>query len=361
MVNRAVVWRKRHATVFPSPQSGRPVDHDAFFTLAIDCIAEEQPGPRWQALFERHRDTYGEWFLSEGEEARSNWLSSVEKLRQHMPELEPLYDRLCELAGGGDLESRLLSMYRPPAYMTGCSQAVWPGDEPLLVRNYDYSPYLCEGSVLMTRWGERRVIATGDCLWGVLDGLNDAGLAVSLTFGGRRVVGDGFGVPLLLRYVLETCTSTAEAVAALRRVPTHMSYNVTVLDASGAFRTLFLAPDREAVVRQLPAVTNHQGKVEWHRHARATASIERERFLFARLADCDETASGLIDAFLRPPLFSASYGRGYGTLYTAVLRPLSGEIEYRWADRHWRASFDDFPVQTVDARYPMSVPGAQPR
>ena len=27
----------------------------------------------------------------------------------------------------------------------------------------------------------------------------DAGLAVSLTFGGRRVVGDGFGVPLILR------------------------------------------------------------------------------------------------------------------------------------------------------------------
>ncbi len=334
---------------------------DDAFTLPIECIAEDEPGPRWQALFQRHWPAYREWFLSEGEEPRANWLTSMEQLREHMPELLPLYEKLCELAGGGDLQARLLSLYRPPAYMSGCSQAVWPGDTPLLVRNYDYSPYRCEGSVLMTHWGKHRVIATGDCLWGVLDGINDAGLAVSLTFGGRRAVGDGFGVPLLLRYVLETCSNTAAAVAALRRVPTHMSYNVTVLDETGAFRTLFLAPDREPVVRQLPAVTNHQGKVEWHQHARATASLERERFLFSRLADCDETPENFVRAFSRPPLFSDSYWRGYGTLYTAVLYPQSGAIEYRWADQHWRASFDDFPEQTRYASYPMRAAAPAPR
>ena len=50
-----------------------------------------------------------------------------------------------------------------------------------------------------------------DCLWGLLDGMNDAGLAVSLTFGGRPVLGDGFGIPLVMRYVLETCEDVAEA------------------------------------------------------------------------------------------------------------------------------------------------------
>ena len=29
-----------------------------------------------------------------------------------------------------------------------------------------------------------------DCLWGLLDGVNDAGPAVSLTFGGRSQVGE---------------------------------------------------------------------------------------------------------------------------------------------------------------------------
>ena len=49
------------------------------------------------------------------------------------------------------------------------------------------------------------MLGMSDCLWGLLDGVNDAGLAVSLTFGGRRDVGDGFAIPLVVRYLLETC------------------------------------------------------------------------------------------------------------------------------------------------------------
>lgn len=33
---------------------------------------------------------------------------------------------------------------------------------------------------------------------GLLEGLNDAGLAVSLTFGGRPEVGEGLGIPLVI-------------------------------------------------------------------------------------------------------------------------------------------------------------------
>ena len=73
-----------------------------------------------------------------------------------------------------------------------------------------------------------------DCLWGLLDGINDAGLAISLTFGGRPQVGEGFGIPLIIRYVLETCRNTGEAMRALRRIPVQMSYNVTALDQEGA-------------------------------------------------------------------------------------------------------------------------------
>src|SRR5882724_2636737 len=117
------------------------------------------------------------------------------------------------------------------------SQAVWSKDEPFLVRNYDYSPQLCEGVILKTSWNGRQVISMNDCMWGVLDGINEDGLAVSLSFGGRRAVGVGFGVPLVLRYILEFCTSTAEAVEVLERVPVHMAYNVTVLDRTDRFVT----------------------------------------------------------------------------------------------------------------------------
>ena len=60
--------------------------------------------------------------------------------------------------------------------------AVWQVGDPVLARNYDYAPERLEGSILHTRW-VRPVIGSGDCAWGLLDGLNDAGLAVSLAFG----------------------------------------------------------------------------------------------------------------------------------------------------------------------------------
>ncbi|NKL67608.1 hypothetical protein GFL96_38520, partial [Rhizobium leguminosarum bv. viciae] len=41
-----------------------------------------------------------------------------------------------------------LSMWCPPFYVGGCSQAIVTGAEPSLIRNYDYSPRLLEGTWL---------------------------------------------------------------------------------------------------------------------------------------------------------------------------------------------------------------------
>ena len=173
------------------------------------AISEEQPGPVWAGLFQEYWPDYKRWWLGEGEPARPTYLEGRRALQTHMPELVPLYDELCEKAGGSDLAARFLSFYCPPPYLSGCSQAIWPGREPVLVRNYDYAPNAFDSLILHTGWRGRKVMGTSDGLWGLVDGMNDAGLAISLTFGGRRVVGDGFGVPLILRYVLQTC-DTAE-------------------------------------------------------------------------------------------------------------------------------------------------------
>ena len=116
-----------------------------------------------------------------------------------------------------------------------------------------------------------------DCLWGLLDGINDAGLAISLTFGGRRDVGDGFAIPLVVRYVLETCDTVAEARAALARIPVHAPQNLTLLDRSGEYLTAYVGPGRPAEFHALAATTNHQGKVEWPEYAQAIRTVERER------------------------------------------------------------------------------------
>jgi predicted choloylglycine hydrolase len=320
--------------------------------LIFEKVFETTPGPLWQARFEDLWPAYRKWFLSEGISARPTYLAGVRALRQYMPELLPTYDVLCELAGGGDLAARFLSFYRPPLYLSGCSQAVWLGREPMLVRNYDYDPNLSDGIVLDSAWNGRRVIATSDGMWGVVDGMNDAGLALSLTFGGRRVVGDGFGVPLILRYILEFCDTTRQAVAVLRRVPCHMSYNVTMVDRSGAFNTAYLSPDRDVVITDARVATNHQETVEWHRHARATATVERERFLLQRLTMHEEPAEKFIAAFLKPPLYSTNFAAGFGTLYTAVYWPARGRAEIHWPGAVWRHKIGRSGGDKRNIRYP---------
>ena len=310
--------------------------------LNFEAIVEQQPGPKWQTLFERFWPSYERWFLSRGEKERPRYLTSIRELRKHMPELMPTYEHLVELAGGSDLAARFLSGYCPPSYLSACSQAVWHKGEPLLVRNYDYSPQLCEMVLLKTAWNGRQVIAMSDCLWGVLDGVNEDGLALSLSFGGRRAVGAGFGVPLLLRYILEFASSTDEAIAILERVPAHMAYNVTVLDRSGKFVTAYLRPDQPALIRAVPYAANHQDEIEWVQHANATRTLEREQFLFEQLNDKSARPDDLIASFLRPPLYSTAFARGYGTLYTAVYRPVSGSVEYLWPGRSWQHSFERF-------------------
>ncbi len=327
--------------------------------LKFGSIEEAVPGPKWQILFERHWEAYRRWYLSEGVRARATYHRSRKRFAAHMPELVPTYDRLAELAGGGDLAARFLTLYQPPPYLTGCSQAIWGGDDPLLARNYDYSPQLCEAMVIKSAWNGRSVIAQSDCLWGVLDGINDAGLAASLSFGGSRAVGDGFGVPVLLRYVLEFCTTTAEACEALARIPSHMAYNVAVVDASGDFRTVFLAPGRPGDIRRTAVSTNHQDSIEWHDHARATGTLERERHLEQRLKENTASAQRLVRAFLLPPVYSTSFDRGFGTLYTAVYHPRRREVEYLWPGLRWAQSFQSFREEQVVIRYPKVPDDAQ--
>lgn len=305
---------------------------DLFYRAA----SENEPGPVWAGLFAEFWPSYREWWAREGVERRAPYLEGRTALKRHMPELLPLYTDLCDLAGGGDTAARFLSFWRPPPYLSACSQAVWPGAEPLLVRNYDYNPHAFDSLALRTRWMGREVQGMSDGMWGLVDGVNDAGLAVSLTFGGREVVGDGFGVPLILRYILQTCETAEEAGKALARIPCHMSYNVTALDAQRRYITAYLAPDRAATISRAAVATNHQEKVEWASHARFTATVERERFLLHRLTLHVEPQEKFVSAFLKPPLYSVAFDQGFGTLYTAVYRPGSEYgMELHWPNAQW--------------------------
>jgi predicted choloylglycine hydrolase len=310
--------------------------------LEVEALEELQPGNAWRERFEAMWPTYRSWYLAEGDGARPSYVACRKALADHMPELVPTYERLVELAGGGDLAARLLSLYRPPGFIVGCSQGAWTRGEPLLVRNYDYPAERLEGIVHLTQWSERRVIGMSDCLWGLLDGMNDRGLAVSLTFGGRPDVGDGFAIPLVVRYVLETCDDVAQAREALARIPVHAPQNLTLLDRTGAYVTAYVGPGREPRFVDVAATTNHQGEVEWPEYAAAIRSEERERCVLDLLGDDAVDRERFETAFLEPPLHSTAHERGFGTIYTAAYEPAAGRVRYRWPGVVWQQSFERF-------------------
>jgi predicted choloylglycine hydrolase len=299
-------------------------------TLELLGVDEPRPGPAWKALFEETWPEYRRWWLQQGAEARPSSAAAAQALELHMPELVPVYERLVELSGDDDTVAAMLPLWNPPPFIVACSQAVVPDSasgEPVLVRNYDYDPRLFEATVCRTHWAGRSVLGTGDCLWGLVDGVNDAGLAVSLTFGGRREVGDGFGVPLVIRYLLEVCEDVAGATGVLERLPHQLSYNVTICDAQGQVATVMVAPDRPARVTGEREITNHPETVEWPEHAHWVASVERVDVLRA-LQAAGVRSEQLIEAMLAPPLLARRWDEGFATLYTAAYRPASGTLAY---------------------------------
>jgi predicted choloylglycine hydrolase len=261
-----------------------------------------------------------------------------------------MWRRLVSLAGDDETTAAMLTHWNMPAFAPACSQVVVNTGERALIRNYDYHPDLFEQVVMSTRFGDRAVMGTSDCLWGLLDGMNSDGLAVSLTFGGASGYGPGFGIPLVVRYLLEVAGTVREALVALRRLPISMSYNLTLTDRHRTC-TAYVAPYRNPEVRPLPWATNHRfDRPDDAAQAKRFRSLERQVHLLA-LLDRRRDPDLLAKEFVREPLRSSDYANGFGTLYTADYRPDRGEVHYRWPGTTWTRSFD-----STDGELRLDVP-----
>ena len=327
---------------WPAPGQAAPV------SLTLRAFAEDEPGDQIREHLTAAWPAFRRWWR-DGANARPTSGQARARLEEHMPELVPAWRQLAGLLGDDPDAGAALALWNPPPFLTGCSQAaVLPGG-PALIRNYDWDHRLFDAVVARTAYTGRRVLGMLDCLWGLLDGVNDAGLAVSLAFGGRPQVGEGFGIPLVIRYVLETCRTTPEAMRALRKIPVHMSYNITTVDRDGRRATAYLAPDRPAHITSRAVATNHQGQVEWAPYAAAIRTVERQRHLQV-LLDAGSDVPDVVAACLRPPLYATRFGEGFGTLYTAEYRPAEGTAAYHWPDRVWEHSLERLGADRVEIR-----------
>lgn len=326
------------------------------YDLAFRSVVAWEPGPQLAAAFTDAWPSYRRWYLRDGDAARPSYAACVRALNRHMPELGPVFDRLVAAVGGGDLEARLLSQWNPPPLFAACSLATTARPHGALVRNYDYPPMLCDGILLATAFTGTRVLSMADLVWGALDGVNEHGLAVGIAFGGRPVVGEGFGIGLVVRYLLETCRTTLEAVETLSRIPVHLAYNVAIVDRSGSSRIVFVSPDREPVVIETATCANRQGTTEWPEHAVYCATEEREAVLQAATAGEHVPVASLLDTFLTAPVHRDTATTTWGTVYTAVYDTAEPSVELHWPGDSWRVELADPITETHTRRFDISLP-----
>ncbi len=319
--------------------------------LQFDVISEAVPGEKFSQLFQKNWPAYRAWYLDEGEEARPSYLECVSAFEKHMPELLPLYHQIIQLLDCDDLQARFLSLYCPPTFYSACSQLIYKKEQSVLIRNYDFPALLCEGTILQSHWLDKSVIAMADCVWGVLDGINDDGLSISINYGGRLVEGKGFAITIVVRYILETCSTVEEAVAVFQRVPVHLDYNIALLDRQGNHATVFIAPDQCPHITLETTSTNHQAHVEDGKPLFLKDSATRLDALNRLTIHDSQLLSDTITQFFHPPLYRPHDSNESGTLYTAVYNPVEGHVSYIWPHNSLHLSFDQFHEQVVDIHY----------
>ncbi len=314
----------------------------AKINFTFRAFAEDRPGLTWQRHFNSLWPGYKRWFLRFGEAERPTYLESLRALKQHMPEFVDSYEAMVDLSGGGDHAARFLAQYCPPPLFRGCSQVAYHADESVLVRSYDYSPFVFDGLLMRSKFNQREVIGMLDCMSGLLEGINSDGLAVSMSFGGREDFGRGFSVTLVIRYLLEFAGDVAEACDLVRRIPIQGAYNLMLLDRAGKFETVAITPGREPEFIGSRVATNHQADSHWPLYEEKVQTHERHEYL-SRIAEAGQhSAYQMTREFLQPPLYHRRFARGFGTLYDAAFYPGRIACEYYWPENSWYYDFSTY-------------------
>ena len=234
--------------------------------------------------------------------------------------------------------------------MTGCSQLAWQSPTgALLIRNYDYDPRWFEGVLFHTHW-LRPVIGFSDCAWGLLDSMNGDGLCASLTFGGSRATDTGFAITLLIATCSKPVKTVAQAVEAFRRIPVHMAYNVSLVDAHGDHRVLHLHPGGGLTELHQRVCANHQTKVAWPEYEKLTATRERHAHLEFLVEQPEQSRANLVRSFLSDPSINRTFSAPLEPCIPACGIPIKGTFTYTGRARYCARAFDHFEAQTFRIR-----------
>ncbi|MEO0770330.1 MAG: C45 family peptidase, partial [Cyanobacteria bacterium J06649_4] len=116
----------------------------------------------------------------------------------------------------------------------------------LFGRNHDYFKQFEQfsESSLIAPTGFNRFVGQGDTFIGREDGVNDKGLAVGYTFVDGVASQPGINFQLVIRGLLEKCSSVQAAIAWLKSLPLSTYQNFLLADSSGDLAVVESGPER---------------------------------------------------------------------------------------------------------------------
>jgi predicted choloylglycine hydrolase len=216
------------------------------------------------------------------------------------------------------------SGYQADWNKSGCSVMIQNG---YFVRNYDYHPKTYEGRFLF--WAPTTGYASigfATRMIGRMDGMNEKGLVVAYNFVNRLRAEEGVICCTIARFILDTCSTTIEAIQLLRRIPHRHSFNYSLYDRNGHAAVVEASP-RGIYVHEGPSIvcTNHfiSDELKQENRYHLDESLNRKRAL---KQSQDKIILSSIEAFKlfnnsTGPIFKKDYHNWAGTLHTIVYIP----------------------------------------
>lgn len=205
----------------------------------------------------------------------------------------------------------------------GCTTYINNG---LYVRNYDFSPVLYDARLVILQ-PEQGLASIGfsQHLTGRLDGMNEAGLVIGLHFVNNKEQHRGFLATMIVRLVLERCTTTAEAIQFITSLPHSYAYNFSLTDKTNHSVMIEATPMQQVVQQTVPvACTNHfvSDALSAANREHIQDSVKRKQYL-EQLEEIPLSAKEAYQHFnaSTSPLFYTKYKQLFGTLHTVVYSP----------------------------------------
>ncbi|WP_102691973.1 C45 family autoproteolytic acyltransferase/hydolase [Rummeliibacillus pycnus] len=201
----------------------------------------------------------------------------------------------------------------------GCSTIL---TKDYYVRNYDFGPSLYDGNFSLVQ-PDHAFASAGYNLQAIgrHDGVNEQGVVLGLHFVSNKDYSVGLSPWTSIRMILDTCSTTDDAIQMLKEIPHSACYNFSIGDRNGDIAVVEATPTKISVRREpdfLSCVNHFQVKeLQPNNRMLNDNSIKRNDYLQS-LRKSNLTYREMFNQFStsESPLFLTDYDQLFGTLHT---------------------------------------------